>query len=516
MTTAPRDPPTIVPVRTRQVFAYFCREACIRGARRPAFPQLYRLRAHRQWTPMTDLTPLALSRIQFGFVMSFHIIFPAFTIGLASWLAFLAGWYLKTKRALWRELYLFWLKIFAVSFALGVVSGIVMSFQFGTNWAQLSVRAGNVLGPLLAYEVLTAFFLEATFLGVMLFGWRRVSPRMHFFATCMVALGTLLSTFWIISANSWMHTPAGYRIVDGVFEAQDWLEIIFNPSFPVRLAHMTLAAYLTTCFVIGGVSAAYLLRGRHVAGAQLSLKLAVGFAALAVPLQLLVGDLHGLAVRDHQPAKLAAIEGHWQTRRGAPLVVFAWPDPASESNRFELSIPKLGSLILTHELDGEVPGLTAFPAAQRPPVTPVFFAFRVMVGVGVCMLILVVWSAVQWRRGRLTQCRPLLRAWTFMAPAGFIAVLAGWYTTEIGRQPYVIYGLMRTAEAASAIDAASVTTSLAAFASVYLFVFIAGSYYLLRLLRSGPQPVEQSLLHPHVRSAQRPLAVPDDPVDWRG
>lgn len=465
---------------------------------------------------MTDPAVLLLSRIQFGFVMSFHIIFPAFTIGLASWLAFLAGVYLKTKRSLWRDLYVFWLKIFAVSFALGVVSGIVMSFQFGTNWAELSTRAGNVLGPLLAYEVLTAFFLEATFLGVMLFGWRRVSPRLHFFATCMVALGTLISTFWIIAANSWMHTPAGYRIVEGVFQPEDWLRIVFNPSFPVRLAHMTLAAFITTCFVIGGTSAVYLLRQRHREAAQLMLKLAIAFAAIAVPLQVLVGDLHGLKVREHQPVKLAAIEGHWETLRGAPLVLFAWPDEQREMNRYELSVPKLGSLILTHELNGEVVGLKAVSRDRRPPVAPVFFGFRVMVGIGVLMLSLVIWSAVQWRRGRLFQSKSVLRAWMLMTPAGFVAVLAGWYTTEIGRQPYVVYGLLRTSQAATAIDVGSVATSLIAFATVYLFVFIAGTYYLLKLLRKGPQPVEQALLHPEDKTAQRPLSMPEDLLEDRG
>jgi len=462
---------------------------------------------------MTELSAVMLSRIQFGFVMSFHIIFPAFTIGLASWLAFLAGMYLKTRSTLWRELYLFWLKIFAVSFALGVVSGIVMSFQFGTNWAELSVRAGNILGPLLAYEVLTAFFLEATFLGVMLFGWRRVSPQLHFFATCMVALGTLVSTFWIISANSWMHTPDGYKIVNGVFEADDWFRIVFNPSFPVRLAHMVLAAYITTCFVIGGVSAIYLLKGKHREGATLMLKLAVGFAAIAVPLQIFVGDLHGLKVHEHQPVKLAAIEGHWETHRGAPLILFAWPDPQLEKNHFEVSVPKLGSLIITHDLDGEIAGLKSVPPEQRPPVAPVFFAFRVMVGIGTLMLALVICSAILWRRGTLTESKGLLRAWMCMTPAGFIAVLAGWYTTEIGRQPYVIYGLMRTSEAASAIDAASVATSLLMFGTVYLFIFIAGSYYLFKMLRQGPQPVADAMLFPPDKTPARPLSVPQDPVE---
>ncbi|MFL6620113.1 MAG: cytochrome ubiquinol oxidase subunit I [Povalibacter sp.] len=458
------------------------------------------------------MSALLLSRIQFGFVISFHIIFPAFTIGLASWLAFLAGVYLKTKRTIWRELYLFWLKIFAVSFALGVVSGLVMSFQFGTNWAELSARAGNILGPLLAYEVLTAFFLEATFLGVMLFGWRRISPRMHFFATCMVALGTLLSTFWIISASSWMHTPAGYEIVQGVYQPRSWLQIVFNPSFPVRLAHMVLAAYITTCFVIGGVSAAYLLKNRHREGATLMLKLAVGFAAIAVPLQMIVGDLHGLAVRKYQPVKLAAIEAIWETERGAPLLLFAIPNQRQEKNEYAVGIPKLGSLILSHDLNGEIAGLKEVPADRRPPVAPVFYAFRVMVGIGILMLSLVIASAIQWRRGRLTQSRWILHWWRAMTVAGFVAVLSGWYTTEIGRQPFVIYGQMRTADALSAINTASVATSLVVFATVYLFVFIAGVYYLQKLVRKGPQEVDDHLRHPQDKTPMRPLSVPEESV----
>jgi len=462
---------------------------------------------------MNELSALFLSRIQFGFVISFHIIFPAFSIGLASWLAFLAGMYLKTHRTLWRELYLFWLKIFAVSFALGVVSGLVMSFQFGTNWAELSARAGNILGPLLAYEVLTAFFLEATFLGVMLFGWKRVSPGKHFLASCMVAFGTLVSTFWILAANSWMHTPAGHEIVDGVFQPRDWSQIIFNPSFPYRLVHMTLGAFITTCFVIGGISATYLLRSRHVESAQLMLKLAIGFAAITVPLQILVGDLHGLEVHEYQPMKLAAIEGHWETRRSAPLLLFAIPDEEHETNRYEVAVPKLGSLIITHDLNGEIQGLKSKPASERPPVTPVFFAFRVMVGIGVLMLTLVIWSALSWKRNRLQQSKTLLRAWMVMTPAGFIAVLAGWYTTEIGRQPYVIYGLMRTADASSAIDAGSVLTSLIVFATVYLFVFISGTYYLLKLLRKGPQPVDDDMRLPQDKTPQRPLSVPHDSLE---
>ncbi len=454
-----------------------------------------------------DLSPVLLSRIQFGFVMSFHILFPAFTIGLASWLAFLGGAYLKTRRPLWRELYLFWLKIFAVSFGLGVVSGIVMSFQFGTNWSELSIRAGNILGPLLSYEVLTAFFLEASFLGVMLFGWRRVSPRVHFFATCMVALGTLLSTFWIISANSWMHTPQGYEIKEGIFHPVSWWAIVFNPSFPYRLVHMTLAAFITTCFVIGGISAVYLLRQRHREGALLQLKLAIVFGAIAVPLQIVAGDLHGLNVREHQPIKLAAMEGHWETQRGAPLLLWAVPDAELERNTQEIAIPKLGSLLLTHELDGEVRGLKEFPREERPPVAPVFYAFRVMVGIGVSMLCLLVWSIVQWRRGKLETSKAMLRAWMVLTPAGFVAVLAGWYTTEIGRQPYIIYGLMRTSEAATAVDAQSVLTSLLVFGVVYLFVFTSGVIYLLKMLRKGPQPIEAHQHAPGFETASHPISA---------
>ncbi|MDQ3040161.1 MAG: cytochrome ubiquinol oxidase subunit I, partial [Pseudomonadota bacterium] len=402
---------------------------------------------------------LLLSRIQFGFVISFHILFPAFTIGLASWLAFLEFRWLRTREALWRDLYFFWLKIFAISFGMGVVSGIVMSFQFGTNWAVLSERAGNILGPLLSYEVLTAFFLEATFLGVMLFGWKRVSDNLHFFATCMEALGTLISTFWIISANSWMHTPAGYAIVTnaagvGIFEPASWWAIVFNPSFPYRLTHMVLAAFITTCFVIGGVSAWYLRRGVHVEAGQRMLKLAVAFAVIAVPLQILAGDQQGLNTLQHQPIKVAAMEAHWRSHDGGvPLVLFAWPNEQAERNDYEVAIPKLGSLLLTHSLDGDIPPLTSVPRSERPPVKPVFFAFRVMVGLGTLMLLLAITSLWQWRRGRLFESRWLQRAWTLMIPSGFIALLSGWYVTEIGRQPYVIYGLLRTADAATAIGA---------------------------------------------------------------
>ncbi|UNK48467.1 cytochrome ubiquinol oxidase subunit I [Lysobacter sp. S4-A87] len=437
---------------------------------------------------------LLLSRIQFGFVISFHILFPAFTIGLASWLAFVEWRWLRTRDTLWRDLYFFWTRIFALSFGMGVVSGIVMSFQFGTNWATLSEQAGNILGPLLSYEVLTAFFLEATFLGVMLFGWGRVNERMHFLATCMVALGTLISTFWIISANSWMQTPTGYRIVDGVFEPVSWMQIVFNPSFPLRLAHMVLAAFITTCFVIGGVGASYLLRGVHVEAGKRMLKAAVIFAAITVPAQVIVGDQHGLVALEHQPIKVAAMEGHWEhypKGEGVPLVLFAVPNEKAERNDYEVAIPKLGSVILTHTLDGEVTPLKSVPASERPPVKPVFYAFRVMVGLGTLMLLLAMASLWILWRGRLYESRIVLLGWKTLMLAGFVCILAGWYVVEIGRQPYVVYGLLRTADAVSPIlAAASVMTSLIIYALVYAIVFGAGIWYLRKQVLQGPLPHE--------------------------
>lgn len=463
---------------------------------------------------------LLLSRIQFGFVISFHVLFPAFTIGLSSWLAFVEWRWLRTREAIWRDLYFFWLKIFAVSFGMGVVSGIVMSFQFGTNWSVLSERAGNILGPLLSYEVLTAFFLEATFLGVMLFGWRKVPEKLHFLATCMVALGTLISTFWIISANSWLHTPAGYEMVGGVFHPASWREVIFNPSFPYRLAHMVLAAFITTCFVIGGVGARYLRRGEHVEAGRRMLKLAAVFAAITVPAQIVVGDLHGLKTSEYQPTKVAAMEAHWEQGppgTGTPFVVFALPDAEAERNDYELAIPRLGGLILTHSWDGEVQPLTAVPADERPPVAPVFFAFRVMVGIGLAMLALSLWSVWKLRRGTLYESRRLLDGWRLMTLAGFVAVLAGWIVVEIGRQPYVIYGLLRTADAVSDIGAGSVVTSLAAFVAAYAVVFGAGGGYIVKMIRTGPQHVEESPdAEAGEKTPMRPISAADEPMEGEG
>ncbi len=459
---------------------------------------------------------LLLSRIQFGFVISFHILFPAFTIGLASWLAFCNWRFLRTRDTVWQDIYFFWLRIFAISFGMGVVSGIVMSFQFGTNWAVLSEKAGNILGPVMSYEVLTAFFLEATFLGVMLFGHKRVSEKLHFFATCMVALGTLISMFWILSANSWMQTPQGYTITaDGIFEPADWWAIIFNPSFPYRLVHMALAAFITTCLVVGGVSAGYLLRGTHVEPAKRMLRMAVLFAGITVPLQIFVGDLHGLAVGEYQPTKLAAIEGHWEPTQpgaGVPLVVFGLPDSEAERNHYEVAVPRLGSLILTHSWDGDIRSLKEVPREDRPPVAPVFWSFRVMVGLGMLMLLMSAASLWALRRKRLYESRALLRFWRAMTFSGFIALLAGWYVVEIGRQPWVIYGLLRTAQAVSPnVEAGSVIASLAAFGIVYAIVFGAGIWYIVKLVKHGPVPHDPGpQADDGERRPKRPLSVGDD------
>jgi cytochrome bd ubiquinol oxidase subunit I len=466
-----------------------------------------------------ELDALFLSRVQFAFTISFHIIFPAFTIGLASWLGALEFQSLRTGNPLYRNLYRFWVKIFAVSFGLGVVSGIVMSYQFGTNWSRFSEFAGNVVGPLLAYEVITAFFLEAAFLGIMLFGWERVGDRLHFLATCMVALGTLFSAFWILSANSWMQTPAGHAIENGIAVPVDWWRIVFNPSFPNRFAHMVMACYLTTAFAVAGMSAWMILRARQeppekVIGAQRSLSMAMWFAAIFAPVQIVLGDLHGLNVLKEQPTKLAAIEANWERRANMPLLLFAIPDEKAERNHYEIGIPKLGSYILTHEFGGVVPGLKDVPPDQRPPVWPVFFSFRIMVAIGFAMLGLGAWSLwLRWKGG-LFENKWFLRAAMAMTPSGFGAVLFGWFTAEIGRQPYVVYGLLRTADAVSPVARGAVATSLVTFVLVYAFIFGFGSYYLAKLLRKGPEPLEEAVRGPDFdrpdTKAKRPLSIPEE------
>jgi cytochrome d ubiquinol oxidase subunit I len=430
-----------------------------------------------------------LARFQFAFTVAFHIIFPAFSIGLASYLAVLNGLHLLTRREIFLRLFDYWKTIFAVAFGMGVVSGLVMSYQFGTNWSVFSDKAGPVIGPVMAYEVLTAFFLEAGFLGVMLFGREKVGPRLHFFATLMVAVGTLGSAFWILSVNSWMHTPAGYAINEaGQFVPEDWWAIVFNPSFPYRLVHTVLAAYLTTAFVVGAVGAWHLMRDRENRGARIMFSMAMGMVLVVAPLQILAGDFHGLNTLEHQPAKIAAMEGHYESHpEGAPLVLFGLPDDEAQRLDYAVEIPHLGSLVLTHEWDGAVPGLADFPESERPPAELVFWSFRLMVAIGFAMLGVALWAAWARRKGRLHDDRWLHRVALAMGPSGFVAVIAGWVTTEVGRQPYVIYGHLRTADAASTLDPGSVGASLAAFVVVYFAVFGAGTFYILRLMGVTPE-----------------------------
>src|ERR1700720_2917245 len=436
---------------------------------------------------------VVLARAQFAFTMSFHIVFPAFTIGLASYLAVLEALWLSTGREVFTNLFNYWLKIFAVVFGMGVVSGIVMSYQFGTNWAAFSDRVGPVIGPLMAYEVLTAFFLEAGFLGVMLFGLKRVGHRLHFFATLMVAVGTLISAFWILSANSWMQTPAGYAVnAAGQFVAADWWKVIFNPSFPYRLVHMVLAAYLTTAFAVGAVGAFHLLRDSRLEGPRVMFSMALWMAALVAPIQILAGDQHGLNTLEHQPVKVMAMEGHFTIHpNGAPLILFGWPDQAAGEVKYAVEIPKLGSLVLKHSFDAPLKGLDTVPRENWPPVPITFWSFRIMVGMGFLMMGLGLFSLWMCWCGALYERRLLHRFAITMGPAGFIAVLAGWITTETGRQPFTVYGLLRTVDSASPLAAPAVASSLIGFVIVYFIVYAAGLTYLFRLMASAPHHGEQ-------------------------
>jgi cytochrome d ubiquinol oxidase subunit I len=454
-----------------------------------------------------DPDTLLLSRIQFGFTLAFHILFPVLTIGLAWFLATVEALWLKTQNPVYVQLYRFWVKVFALGFAMGVVSGVVMSYQFGTNFSRFSEIAGPVLGPLLSYEVLTAFFLEAGFIGVMLFGWNKVGPRLHFAATVLVALGTINSTFWILAANSWMHTPAGAALVDGRFVVTDWWAVVFNPSFGYRLPHMVIAAFLSTSFVVAGVSAWHLLRGDRGPVARRGLSLGLLLATFLAPIQIFVGDQHGLEVKEYQPMKVAAMEGLWHTTKGAPLLLFAVPDQKAESNRYEIPVPNGASLILTHSLDGEVKGLTEVPPADRPPVLPVFFAFRIMVGLGFIMLGIVVWSLWARWRGRLYDARWLLRTCVAAIPAGFIATVAGWVTAEVGRQPFTVQGLLRTADSVSPVSASAVFTSLVVFVVVYGFLFAAFLYYTARVIAAGPDYLQPVPEHPKAMRGARPATI---------
>ncbi|MDH6592626.1 cytochrome d ubiquinol oxidase subunit I [Variovorax sp. TBS-050B] len=460
---------------------------------------------------------LLLARIQFGFTISFHIIFPALTIGLASYLAVLEALWLRTQRQVYLDLYEFWIKVFAVAFGMGVVSGLVMAYQFGTNWSNFSRFAGGITGPLLAYEVLTAFFLEAGFLGVMLFGRQRVGPALHFVSTLAVALGTLVSATWILASNSWMHTPQGHAIIDGRVVPVDWFQVIFNPSFPYRLAHTVVASYIATALMVAGGAAWHLLRGNDNTRVRTMLSMALWMLLAAAPIQAVIGDQHGLNTLEHQPAKLAAIEGHWERApegEGVPLILFGWPDMAAETTRYALEIQRAGSLLLTHSWDGQIPALKDFAPADRPNATVVFWTFRTMVGLGLLMIALAFWGLWLRRGERLYAKRGFLRFALAMSPAGLAAILAGWYTTEIGRQPWIVQGLMRTAEAASPQhSAAQVGFTLALFVIVYFVVFGAGTAYGLRLIAKGPASDEAA--HPArggpgaPRTPARPLSAAD-------
>ncbi|NDO92048.1 cytochrome ubiquinol oxidase subunit I, partial [Proteus sp. G4468] len=429
-----------------------------------------------------------LARIQFAFTVSFHIIFPAITIGLASFLALLEGLWLKTKEPSYLSLYQFWIKIFAVNFGMGVVSGLVMAYQFGTNWSGFSQFAGSITGPMLTYEVLTAFFLEAGFLGIMLFGWNKVGRKLHFFATCMVALGTLISTFWILSSNSWMQTPQGYAIENGVVVPVDWLQVVFNPSFPYRLLHMSIGAFLASALFIASCAAWLLLKGQNTAPVRKMFSMALWLVLIIAPIQAFVGDAHGLNTLEHQPAKIAAIEGHWDnaTKEATPLILFGIPDMAEEKTKYAIEIPYLGSLILTHSLDKQIPALKSFAPEDRPNSSIIFWSFRVMAGLGMLMICLGLLSVILRKKKRLYHSPLFLRFALLMGPTGLIAILAGWFTTEIGRQPWVVYGLQRTKDAVSAHGDIQMSLSLLAFILVYFSVFGIGYFYMVHLMKKGP------------------------------
>ena len=441
---------------------------------------------------MFGLDAFMLARIQFAFTVSFHIIFPAITIGLATYLAVLEGLWLKTRNPDYKTLYHFWSKIFAVNFGMGVVSGLVMAYQFGTNWSGFSDFAGSITGPLLTYEVLTAFFLEAGFLGVMLFGWNRVGEKLHFFATSMVALGTIISTFWILASNSWMQTPQGYEIVDGRIVPVDWFAVIFNPSFPYRLVHMGIAAFLSTALFVGSSAAWHLLKGNRSSAVKKMFSMALWMLLIVAPIQAVVGDAHGLNTLEYQPAKIAAIEGHWSNEDGepTPLILFGIPNMEEERTDYALEIPVLGSLILRHSLTEPIPALKDFPKDERPNSLVVFWSFRIMVALGMLMILQGFYGLWLRRKNSLCTQSWYLKFSLLMGPSGLIAILAGWFTTEVGRQPWVVYGLQRTRDAVSAHGDLQMSISLICFFVVYSSVFGFGYYYMIRQIKQGPDAVD--------------------------
>ncbi|KTD16181.1 cytochrome ubiquinol oxidase subunit I [Legionella jordanis] len=427
-----------------------------------------------------------LSRIQFAFSIGFHILFPTLNLGLAVFLVIMEGVWLKTKNPVYLQICQFWTKIFALTFGMGVVSGIVLAYQIGTNFGPFIAHFGNVLGALFAYETLTAFFLEAGFLGVMLFGWKKVPPTLHFIATLLVGIGTTISAFWILSANSWMQTPTGYELIAGKYVVANWWEVVFNPSFVPRMLHMILASYCTTCFVVAAVSSYFLLRRQHLEVAKISLSFAMWAALIVTPLQIFLGDVVGLVIHEQQPLKTAAMEGLWETQRGAPFLIFAWPSQQEQTNHFVLSVPKLASLLNTHELDGEMVGLKSVPKTDQPLVASVFFSFRIMVAIGLLMFATALLALLLRLKKTIFISKPFHQLCLFMAPLGFIASICGWFTAELGRQPWVVYNLMRTDAAVSAIGIEEVVISFILLVLAYGFVFGFYINFLLKTIRRGP------------------------------
>lgn len=461
-----------------------------------------------------ELDPLLLSRLQFAFVVSFHAIFPVFAIGLASYIALLHGLFYKTENPAWDRLALFWTKVFAVVFGMGVVSGIVMSFQFGTNWSNFAYATSNFLGPVLSYEVVTAFFLEAAFLGVLLFGRNKVPEGVHLFAAIMVAVGTFISSFWILSANSWMQTPVGYELIDGRFHITSWMEALFNPSFWYRFVHMGMASFLTGGFVVAGVSAWFLLRKRDVEANKKALSMCLWLLLILAPAQAVVGDFHGLNTLEHQPTKVAAMEGNWETQTNVPLLLFAIPDKEAQTNHFEIGIPNLASLILTHHVDGEVPGLNAVPIEEQPPVIIVFWAFRVMVGIGLLMIAVALTGLFLRRKGRVYENPLFLKTLTVMIASPFLAVLGGWIVTESGRAPWLVYGVMTHAEGLTpSLTGGMALFTLIGYIAVYSVVFFTGIYYLTRVVRNGMKEETQAEVEGEVERPKRPLSAAHTPFD---
>jgi len=440
---------------------------------------------------MNHADTVLLSRLQFAFTLGYHILWPAFSIGIAGFLVFLNAAWVRTHRPVYLQLLTFWTHIFGLAFGMGVVTGVVISYELGTNWSGFAGATADVLGPLFSFEVLTAFFLEAGFIGIMLFGRGRVSDKLHLAASAIVATGTVISAFWILAANSWMQTPQGFEIVDGRFVVTDWLKVVFNPSFPYRFAHMVLASYVTGVFVVIGVSGFYLARRRHVEFASTAFSICLWMAIVLVPVQLVIGDMHGLNTREHQPVKLAAIEARWDTAREAPLNLVAWPDAAAERNDYAIEVPYLGSLILTHDLHGEIKGLKEVSVNRRPPVAVVFFAFRIMVGCGMAMLAIAVISAVLRKRGRLYSTTWFHIVCACATPLGFIAILAGWTVTEVGRQPYVVYGQLLTADAASPVAPPAVAATLAGFFVIYNLLLAGFFWYAGKLVWRGPAEISE-------------------------